>query len=106
MSTSFFGKYIVPEAAKLRNSDSYRTIPPIDDGAAREILYSGTRLLNLASNNYLGLAGHPELIEASAKALAATAVRPGPPGWSPATSPWPKPSKRNWPPSNIRKRRW
>ena len=70
MSTSFFGKYIVPEAAKLRNSDSYRTIPPIDDGAAREILYSGTRLLNLASNNYLGLAGHPELIEASAKALA------------------------------------
>jgi 8-amino-7-oxononanoate synthase len=70
MSTSFFGKYIVPEAAKLRNTDSYRTIPPIDDGAAREVLYSGTRLLNLASNNYLGLAGHPDLIEASAKALA------------------------------------
>ncbi len=69
MSTSFFGKYIVPEAAKLRNSDSYRTIPPIDDGAAREILHSGTRLLNLASNNYLGLAGHPELVEGAAKAL-------------------------------------
>jgi len=70
MSTSFFGKFIVPEAAKQRNTDSYRTIPPIDDGAARELLYSGTRLLNLASNNYLGLAGHPELVEASTKALA------------------------------------
>ncbi|OLN28648.1 8-amino-7-oxononanoate synthase [Desulfovibrio sp. DV] len=70
MSTSFFGKYIVPEAAALRNSDSYRTIPPVDDGAAREVLYSGTRLLNLASNNYLGLSSHPELIEASAKGLA------------------------------------
>ena len=70
MSTSFFAKYIVPEAAKLRNTDSYRTIPPIDDGAARELLYSGTRLLNLASNNYLGLAGHPDLVEASTKALA------------------------------------
>ena len=69
MSTSFFGKYIVPEAAKLRNSDSFRTIPPIDDGAARELLYSGTRLLNLASNNYLGLSSHPELIEGAAKAL-------------------------------------
>ncbi|MYL84453.1 8-amino-7-oxononanoate synthase [Desulfovibrio aerotolerans] len=68
MSTSFFGKYIVPEAATLRNTDSYRTIPPIDDGAAREVLYGGTRLLNLASNNYLGLSSHPELIEAATKA--------------------------------------
>lgn len=69
MNTSFFEKYIVPEAAALRNSDSYRIIPPIDDGAAREIPYSGARLLNLASNNYLGLAGHPELIDAAAKSL-------------------------------------
>jgi 8-amino-7-oxononanoate synthase len=69
MSTSFFGKYIVPEAAQLRNTDSYRTIAPIDDGAAREVSYSGTRLLNLASNNYLGLAGHHELVEAASKAL-------------------------------------
>lgn len=68
MSTSFFGKYIVPEAAKLRNSDSYRTIPPVDDGAAREVLYCGAKLLNLASNNYLGLSHHPDLIEASIKA--------------------------------------
>jgi 8-amino-7-oxononanoate synthase len=70
MNTSFFEKYIVPEAAALRNSDSYRIIPPIDDGAAREIPYSGARLLNLASNNYLGLAGRPELIEVATKALA------------------------------------
>lgn len=70
MSTSFFEKYIVPEAAALRNSDSYRIIPPIDDGAAREIPYSGARLLNLASNNYLGLAGRPELIDVATKALA------------------------------------
>lgn len=69
MNTSFFEKYIVPEAAALRNSDSYRIIPPIDDGAAREIPYSGARLLNLASNNYLGLAGHPELIDVATKAM-------------------------------------
>lgn len=70
MSISFFGKYIVPEAATLRNTDSYRTIAPIDDGAAREVLYSGTRLLNLASNNYLGLSSHPELTLAATKAVA------------------------------------
>lgn len=69
MSTSFFGRYIVPEAARLRNSDSFRTIPPVDDGAARELLYSGTRLLNLASNNYLGLAEHTDLVLGAAKAL-------------------------------------
>ncbi len=67
---SFFAKYIVPEAAALRNSDSYRIIPPIDDGAAREIVHAGARLLNLASNNYLGLANRPEIIEVSAKSLA------------------------------------
>jgi len=66
---SFFEKYIVPEAAALRNSDSYRIIPPIDDGAAREIMHAGVRLLNLASNNYLGLAGRPECIEAASNAM-------------------------------------
>lgn len=66
---SFFEKYIVPEAAELRNSDHYRIIPPIDDGAAREIMHAGVHLLNLASNNYLGLAGRQECIDASAKAL-------------------------------------
>ncbi len=70
MNISFFEKYIVPEAAALRNSDSYRIIPPIDDGASREIQYSGLRLLNLASNNYLGLANSPDLAETAAKALA------------------------------------
>ena len=77
MSTSFFGKYIVPEAAKLRNSDSYRTIPPVDDGAAREVVYSGAKLLNLASNNYLGLSHHPDLIEASIKAATFSSDTPG-----------------------------
>lgn len=36
---------------------------------ARVTLDNGTKLLNMCANNYLGLANHPEIIEASRKAM-------------------------------------
>ena len=36
---------------------------------ARVALDNGTKLLNMCANNYLGLANHPEIIEASRKAM-------------------------------------
>lgn len=52
----------------MREQSLLREMPPVDDGAALYLDYSGQRLLNLASNNYLGLAGHQPLREASADA--------------------------------------
>ena len=37
---------------------------------ARVVLENGTKLLNMCANNYLGLANHPEIIEASREATA------------------------------------
>lgn len=57
------------ELAELREQSLFRQIPPVDNGADKYLLHDGISLLNLASNNYLGLAGHPDLKQA---AMAAT----------------------------------
>ena len=53
----------------LRAKGTYFKLRILDDQQAPVCHYDGKQVINLASNNYLGLANHPRLIEA---ALAAT----------------------------------
>src|SRR5271165_662644 len=53
----------------LRAKGTYFKLRILDDQQAPVCHYDGKQVINLASNNYLGLANHPKLIEA---ALAAT----------------------------------
>lgn len=53
---------------ELRERSLIRQIPPVDLGADKVLRYDGRKLLNLASNNYLGLAGHPALKQAAVEA--------------------------------------
>ena len=53
----------------LRAKGTHFNLRVLDDQQAPVCHYDGKRVINLASNNYLGLANHPKLIEA---ALAAT----------------------------------
>ncbi|MEW5774776.1 MAG: 8-amino-7-oxononanoate synthase [Thermodesulfobacteriota bacterium] len=71
MSTSImddFSAWIRSELDRLEAAGLRRAIPEIDRGADRRLELGGRRLLNLASNNYLGLAGHPALAEAACRA--------------------------------------
>lgn len=52
----------------LEDKALVREIPPVDQGACLHLEYGGQRLLNLASNNYLGWAGRRELARGAAKA--------------------------------------
>lgn len=52
----------------LRSRHLYRRAQVVADGSAEWITVDGKRLLNLASNNYLGLATHPKVKAASAEA--------------------------------------
>ncbi len=61
----------------LRNGGLYNTIRKIDGPQGSWLTVDGQRVLNFCSNNYLGLANHPRLIEAAKAALDRYGIGPG-----------------------------
>jgi glycine C-acetyltransferase len=61
--------YLTAALDELRAKGTYFKLRVLDDQQAPVCHYDGREVINLASNNYLGLANHPKLVEAS---LAAT----------------------------------
>jgi len=61
--------FLADELAELKRSNLYRPLRVLSTPQAAEVVVDGAELINLSSNNYLGLATHPKLKEA---ALAAT----------------------------------
>jgi adenosylmethionine-8-amino-7-oxononanoate aminotransferase len=56
------------ELAGIRERGLFRALEAIDGPTSAEVTVRGRRLLMLASNNYLGLATHPRLCTAAARA--------------------------------------
>jgi 8-amino-7-oxononanoate synthase len=65
------------ELARLRAAGLERGLRPIDGAQDTAILVGGRRVLSLCSNNYLGLANHPEVVEAAVGAVRAVGVGAG-----------------------------
>jgi glycine C-acetyltransferase len=61
----------------LRAQGTYFKLRILDDQQAPVCHYDGKEVINLASNNYLGLANHPKLIEAALAATRAFGVGSG-----------------------------
>src|ERR1039457_5256074 len=61
----------------LRAKGTHFNLRVLDDQQAPVCHYDGKQLINLASNNYLGLANHPKLIEAAIAATKAFGVGSG-----------------------------
>ena len=53
---------------QLRQDGLFRPLKVLESPQAAEVVIGGRRLINLSSNNYLGLTTHPRLIEASVQA--------------------------------------
>jgi glycine C-acetyltransferase len=53
------------ELEELRRSGLYRELRVIESPQGTEVLIDGRKLINLSSNNYLGLNTHPRLVEAT-----------------------------------------
>lgn len=60
-----FGK----ELARLKADGLYRKLHPVDGRQGPVISYRGRPVINVASNNYLGLAEHPKVEEAVIRAV-------------------------------------
>lgn len=65
------------ELEKIKSEGLYRSLPDIDEGAGKYIISGGKRLLNLASNNYLGISEKKELTDEAQTALVALGCSSG-----------------------------
>ncbi len=61
--------FIAAELTAIRNQGLYRELRQVDGPQEPSILLDGREVLNFSSNNYLGLANHPNLQTAAAEAL-------------------------------------
>jgi glycine C-acetyltransferase len=62
---------------ELKEKGTYFRLRVLDDQQGPVCHYDGKQVINLASNNYLGLANHPKLIEAALKATRELGVGSG-----------------------------
>jgi len=69
-------QWIHDELEGLRQSGLFNTIRTLGSPQGAWLVVDGQRVLNFCSNNYLGLANHPRLIEAARRALDAYGVGP------------------------------
>jgi len=56
------------ELARLEDAGLGRRVRALDSASEPEVILDGRRVLCLASNNYLGLAAHPEVVDAATEA--------------------------------------
>src|SRR6201992_1419964 len=69
--------YLTAVLDDLRAKGTHFKLRVLDDQQAPVCHYDGKQVINLASNNYLGLANHPQLIEAAIAATRAFGVGSG-----------------------------
>jgi len=65
------------EIQALKEAGFYNSIRTINSPQGAWLVVDGQRVLNFCSNNYLGLANHPRLVEAAKKAIDQYGVGPG-----------------------------
>lgn len=69
--------WITEEIQGLRNAGLYNRIRTLSSPQGAWLTVDGQKVLNFCSNNYLGLANHPRLVEAVIKAIEKYGVGPG-----------------------------
>jgi glycine C-acetyltransferase len=69
--------WITQELSSLRQQGLYNTIRTIESPQGAWITVDGRRVLNFCSNNYLGLANHPQMVKAAQESVRQYGVGPG-----------------------------
>jgi len=61
--------FIKEELDGIREAGLFRTLRSIEEGKGARVKVRGKELINFCSNNYLGLAGHPEVVRRTKEIL-------------------------------------
>lgn len=61
-------EYLQAELDEMKQQGTFRTLIPLESDQASKVVIDGKQLIQLSSNNYLGLTTHSRLVEASIKA--------------------------------------
>src|SRR5947209_16540879 len=69
--------YLAQQLDELKRKGTYFKLRVLEDECAPECTFDGKHVINLASNNYLGLTTHPKLREAAIAATKKYGVGPG-----------------------------
>src|SRR5215813_8361886 len=69
--------YLAEQLDELKKKGTYFKLRVLEDEQAPECTFDGKHVINLASNNYLGLTTHPKLREAAIAATKKYGVGPG-----------------------------
>jgi len=69
--------WIQDEIKALKEGGLYNRIRTLGSAQGSWLIVDGEKVLNFCSNNYLGLANHPKLVEAARDAIAKYGVGPG-----------------------------
>jgi len=69
--------YLGKQLDELKQKGTYFKLRVLEDECAPECTFDGKKVINLASNNYLGLTTHPKLREAAIAATKKYGVGPG-----------------------------
>jgi glycine C-acetyltransferase len=76
MSESSKTQWIQSELSSLKEAGLYTTMRTLESPQGAWLTVDGREVLNFCSNNYLGLANHPHLVEAAKQAIDAYGVGP------------------------------
>lgn len=69
--------WVQEELDSLKESGLYNRIRTLGSAQGAWLIVDGKKVLNFCSNNYLGLANHPKLVEAAREAMLKYGVGPG-----------------------------
>jgi glycine C-acetyltransferase len=70
-------QWIDDELKRLKEAGLYNSIRSLSSPQGAWLTVDGQNVLNFCSNNYLGLANHPRLVEAASQAMSKYGVGPG-----------------------------
>ncbi|WP_152656947.1 glycine C-acetyltransferase [Oceanobacillus sp. CFH 90083] len=77
MTSRNLDQFLESNIADLKENGLYNEIDIVEGANGPEIMIEGKKLINLSSNNYLGLATHPELKDAAKQAIDSHGVGAG-----------------------------